>query len=163
MNYKLCLEFFRLGADVESGSHVRRLIHSWTTWNDGRNESFKILEKIFGSETNGEGEISTGGVDEYVVNVNPDDVVEDDYYGMITEETADHDEDQLQKKRKKRKVFKIIDEYQRVQILNYVRGNLDVLFPVGNAPSGRPKTANILAWDQVYQFCMRYKNNKYYV
>ena len=66
--------------------------------------------------------------------MNPDDVVEDDYYGMITEE-ADHDEDQLQKKRKKRKVFKIIDEYQRVQILNYVRGNLDVLFPVGNAPS----------------------------
>ena len=89
--------FFRLGADVESGSHVRRLIHSWTTWNDGRNESFKILEKIFGSETNGEGESSTGGVDEYVVNVNPDDVVEDDYYGMITEE-ADHDDDQLQKK-----------------------------------------------------------------
>ena len=76
---------FRIGADVESGSHVRRLIHSWTTWNDGRNESKRILEKIFGSETNGgDGgdrslETGTGGIDEYVVNVNPDDVIEDYY------------------------------------------------------------------------------------
>ena len=69
---------------------------------------------------------------------------------------AGHHEDQAQRKRKKRKVFKIIDEYQRVQILNYVRGNLDALFPEDKG-SGRPKTANILAWDEVFQLCMRYK------
>ena len=145
---------FRVGADVESGSHVRRLIHSWTTWNDGRNESKKILEKIFG-ETNEGGEKSIdniGGIDDYVENVNLTDAVED-YYEIT--DTVHHEEDQVPRKRKKRKVFKIIDEYQRVQILNYVRGNLEALFP-DERTNGRPKTANILAWDEVYQLCMRY-------
>ena len=55
---------------------MRRLIHYWTTWNDGRNKSFKILEKIFGADTNGDGENTTRGVDEYVVTVNDETIKE---------------------------------------------------------------------------------------
>ena len=135
---------------------MRRLIHSWTTWNDGRNKSFKILEKIFGADTNGDGENTTRGVDEYVVTVNDETIKERSSDSEIQILGISVNERHKPKKiRKKRTIYKPVEEPKRVKILKYVLSNKKSLYPEGQKSGGRLTNAAMQAWDKVYELCIR--------
>ena len=57
--------------------------------------------------------------------------------------------------RKKRTIYKPVEEPKRVKILKYVLSNKKSLYPEGQKSGGRLTNAAMQAWDKVYELCIR--------
>ena len=169
------LFFNSIGAEVRKGGHIRQLIHGWNKnrlkQNKNETQSDLMLATLFqNDDENSISDQQTEGFEQseedfdyyyedqksYPVGTSfgGDDNAGSDIYYNNTENPEQQNE-KPKKSRKKRTFYKPVEEPQRVEILNYVLNHMKSLYPEGQKSGGRPKQSAILAWDKVYELCIR--------
>ena len=157
--YEFCKS---LGADVESGRHIRRLISNWNkiknkhqsensqSPNQYVSESWQLLEQIFSEKMAAASNIDESEPVEMPVSKleNPKNNGE----GPISAPSQKKSDLTTHKTVRKRQWFNPMDETQRTEILKYVRENKNSLYR--EDPMGRPNNEMIIGWNKVYELAM---------
>ena len=150
-----------VGADVESGRHIRRLISNWNKIKNKNNsennpnqyvsESWQLLEQIF-SRVSLE---KMASIDESEP-VSKVEISENN--GELSGKSAGRSELTKKDTPRKRTFYTPMDETQRTEILRYVQQNKSTLYR--DETMGRPTNESILGWTKVYELALMLNGGK---